>query len=233
MKLMPLTTGRLITDLKQYSPIRRTPVITDEPVLSCVHGDNSELIGHVARLYLRQGMTVCDVTYGRGIFWQRTDMTQFDFRASDISPQGKDISKMDFRELKYDGESVDACVFDPPYLSRSGKNSVYARHYKTELAGKNYDEMMGLYEAGMKDCHRVLKKDGLLMVKCADEIQTSRFRPAHCDVLNVAMKLGMEAIDLFVLMRNQSGMVGSPAQRHSRRNHSYLWVFAKVQGTVK
>jgi hypothetical protein len=222
---------RLIADIQPYNPTHRQPVISDDPIVSCVHGENSDLIAQVARLYLRTGMTIADVTFARGMFWQAVDVAPFDFLPSDISPQGKGVRKMDFRKLDYADESIDVAVFDPPYLSRSGTNSVYARRYQTHLAGKSYSEMLALYVAGMKECRRVVKTGGLLWVKCADEIQTSKFKAAHCDILDAARGMGFEAVDLFVLMRTASGMLSSPAQRHSRRNHSYLWIFEKGQNS--
>jgi len=218
---------RLINDLKPCIQKARSPILTDEPVLSCIQGDNADLIAHVARLYLRDGSTVADVTAGRMIFWQRIDTKRWDFRPSDIAPQIKGVRRMDFRRLNYADGSIDTVVFDPPYLSRSGENAAYEHRYRASAAGKCHAEMMGIYAAGMKEAHRALKDGGLLWVKCADEVESGQFRPGHCDVLDVGRKIGFNPVDLFVLVRSTGTMHRYPAQYHSRRNHSYLWVLQK------
>jgi hypothetical protein len=51
----------------------------DEPVLTCIQGDNSDLIAVVARLYLPKGCRVADITYGRGVFWRRVNLADYRF----------------------------------------------------------------------------------------------------------------------------------------------------------
>lgn len=50
---------------------------------TAVTGANADLIADAARLYLRPGDKVADVTYGRGVFWRKLDLTSVDFHPSD------------------------------------------------------------------------------------------------------------------------------------------------------
>ena len=83
-------------------------------VTSAVVGKNHHLVAKVSRLYLRPGMVVADVTYGKGGFWKSTDTTIYDFRPSDIT------TGTDFRDLPYLDESS-LCVGAGPALSHQSK----------------------------------------------------------------------------------------------------------------
>ena len=55
-----------------------------KPVLSVCTTDNACLMAAAAQLYLRPDMRVADVTYGRGVFWRKIDVSRFRFAGSDV-----------------------------------------------------------------------------------------------------------------------------------------------------
>jgi hypothetical protein len=68
-----------------------------EPVFNCIQGTNADLIAAVARLYLKKGNRVADITFGPGVFWQNLNLTDYLFYKSDkITCPG---SPHDFRKL--------------------------------------------------------------------------------------------------------------------------------------
>src|SRR6516225_1488775 len=50
-------------------------------------GSNADLLVDVARLYIPDGALVADVTWGHGIFWQKTDTSRFTLVGSDVAPE--------------------------------------------------------------------------------------------------------------------------------------------------
>ena len=48
-------------------------------VYTSVCGDNSDLMERIAKLYFRPGYRIADVTYGRGVFWRKIDITRILF----------------------------------------------------------------------------------------------------------------------------------------------------------
>ena len=54
-----------------------------EPVYTCVQGTNADLIAAVARLYLKKGDRLADITFGRGVFWQKLNLSDYLFYKSD------------------------------------------------------------------------------------------------------------------------------------------------------
>lgn len=201
---------------------------TEKPMgaYSAIICDNDELVEQAASLYLKNGYRVADVTWGKGVFWRRLDLTRYDFHKSDIitCPQ----AKYDFRNLPYKSSSFDVVVLDPPYCHNPGEMIVDANYQnKATTKGLYHKDIIELYRNGMKEACRILKDGGTLWVKCKDEIESSYQRWSHVEILDIALKLGMYGKDLFVLIQKSNPVIQHAAQQHSRKNHSYLWIFKK------
>jgi hypothetical protein len=93
-----------------------------------------------------------------------------------------------------------------------------------------HDDILDLYTSGMSEAWRVLKWGGYLWVKCKDELESSTQRWSHIELFLIAVELGFYAKDLFILTQTQNPIIQHKAQQHSRKNHSYLWVFEKLSG---
>lgn len=77
---------------------------------------------------------------------------------------------MDFRNLPFDDETFWHVVFDPPHLSRLGRDSFMAQKYG-RLTPSWEDDIA----AGFAECFRVLKPHGTLIFKWnEDQIPVSR-----------------------------------------------------------
>jgi hypothetical protein len=198
----------------------------DEPVYSCVQGTNADLIATVARLYLNQGDRVADITYGQGAFWQKFSVPDHLFSRSDrITCPG---SPHDFRRLPYADSRFDVVVFDPPYAHHADTMRIEQSYNNSAITPKHrHREIMDLYRLGMAEAKRILKPDGTLWVKCADEVENCRQRRGHVEVFQIAADLGLQDEDLFILMQEGRPVTNTTKQQHARKNCSFLWVFRK------
>lgn len=207
-------------------------------VLTAHVGTNDDLILEVAKLYLRPGMKVADVTYGKGRFWQKANPHDLGIELfmSDLYPDSDfAVEKYDFTKLPYEDKSFDVVVLDPPYMHGQGtgkgvKESISKVYNNNATGGKGWShkKTLGLYYDGMSEAARVVKSGGQAWVKCQDEIESGKQQWTHVELLGFAGSLGLKAHDLFVLV-----FPGKPAQRqaeqyHARKNHSYLLIFEKV-----
>jgi hypothetical protein len=200
--------------------------VDGEPVFNCVRGTNADLIAAVARLYLKKGDRLADITFGRGVFWRKLNLADYLFYKSDkITCPG---SSHDFRKLPYPDGRFDVVVFDPPY-AHDGYTMKNAPRYQlaSGAGGLPHREIMDLYRLGMAEAKRILMPGGTLWVKCADEVESHRQRRGHVEVFQVAQDLGLTDEDLFVLMQDRPPVPTKRRQRHARKNCSYLWVFRK------
>lgn len=220
-----------MANAKRKSP---TGISTNDLVFSAHLGTNDEIFPSILSLYVPVGSRVADVTYGKGVFWRNVPKGQYDVLATDIS------TGTDCRELPYDDSSIGCVVFDPPYMHTPGGTAHaghqnyegYYKNNKGTVSVKKYHEaVLELYFTGAREAFRVLRRNGVYIVKCQDEVCANRQRLTHVELINELERIGFVAEDLFVVVRkNKPGVSRLVNQRHARKNHSYFIVFVKPKG---
>ncbi len=214
---------------------RKSPdgISTNDLVFSAYVGTNDEVFPYVLSLYVAPGSVVADVTYGRGVFWRNVPRDAYKLLASDLE------SGVDCRNLPYQNECIDCVVFDPPYMHTPGgtahvNHQNYESYYKNNRANsekKYHEAVLDLYFAAAREAWRVLKQEGIYIVKCQDEVCANQQRLTHVEVINELQTYGFVTEDLFVVMRNgKPGVSRILTQAHARKNHSYFLVFRKPKG---
>jgi hypothetical protein len=202
------------------------------PVLTSYHSNNDHLMAEVARLFFRPGDRIADVTFGRGRFWRKVDLGQYDFHPSDLLTVPE--HPYDFRYLPYRSGEFDVHLLDPPYIHQrrgQARLPIYGADYKNAETTRrfSYAAIIQLFRDGMGEGHRILRQGGLMLVKCQDQIdEAGRQRMAHIEVHDIAVKeLGMEVEELFILTQKSQLLQFGRSPRHARKNHSYLWALRK------
>lgn len=219
---------------------RKTPKgkTTSDLICSAHVGLNDELFPNVLALHVPEGSLVADVTFGKGIFWKRVRDDAYRVLATDIK------TGTDCRRLPYDDESIDCVVLDPPYMeglfrahqhSLAGKGT-YTAFRETYSNGKSdsaarpkyHAAVLSLYFQAGLEAFRVLRENGVFIVKCQDEVSANIQNLTHVELINEFASQGFYAKDLFVLIRSNKPAVSRILrQRHARKNHSYFLVFVK------
>lgn len=187
---------------------------------------NGALMAAVAQLWIKPDDVVADVTYGEGLFWTR-------YRPEHLIAHDKyTLDGVDFCRLPEETASVDVVVFDPPYVSKGGRDTSgipeMDSRYGLQGAPRTPALLVDLIAKGMTEADRVLRPGGCLLVKTMDYVSSGRMVWGRRSVVTVATDLlGMEQVDEFV---HHSGTGPQPKGRrqvHSRRAHSFLVVFEK------
>lgn len=70
---------------------------------------------------------------------------------------------MDFTDMPFKNNRFKLIVFDPPHMKTLGDNSWMAKKY-----GRLPKNWQPLIRDGLKECFRVLRKDGILIFKWSD-----------------------------------------------------------------
>lgn len=220
-------------------PKRKSPAgtATNDLVLSAYQSSNDEVFPHVLSLYVAPGSTVADTTYGKGVFWKRVPKFSYRLLKTDIQ------DGTDARNLPYEDRSIDCVVFDPPYMHTPGGSTHvghqnYEDYYRNNQAngtGKKYHEaVLDLYFTAATEAYRVLRHEGIYIVKCQDEVCANKQRLTHVEIINELATSGFVIEDLFiVLRRNRPGVSRVVRQLHARKNHSYFLVFRKSGGKTR
>jgi len=225
-------------------------------IFSSYVADNSVVFPRVLELHVPKGSLVADVTFGKGVFWKNVPPEDYRLLPSDIDAKEKYSPRLnvpiatgvDSRRLPYEDESIDAIIFDPPYmeglyrphqdhLAGSGTHHAFRHHYSngmaTDSGPKWHDAVLDMYVKSGHEAYRVLKKDGTMIVKCQDEVSANTQRLTHVEIISAYEKLGFYTKDLFVVIRsNKAGVSRLMKQEHARKNHSYFLVFKKMRSRV-
>jgi transcriptional regulator with XRE-family HTH domain len=205
---------------------------TNNLVFSAQQGANDGLFAEIISLYVADGSRVADITYGKGVFWKRVPENKYNLLKSDLK------DGVDSRKLPYENASLDCVVFDPPYMHTPGgtahaNHQNYEGYYKNNerpkgITQKYHEAVLELYYKTGEEVHRVLEDQGILILKCGDEVCANRQRLTHVEIINEYERKGFIIEDLFVLVRsNRPGVSRVIKQVHARKNHSYFLVFRK------
>lgn len=216
---------------------RRSPrgVSTNELIFSAYQETNDRVFPLILSLYVAPGSVVADITFGKGVFWKNVPKNKYKLHATDIR------TGFDCRKLPYENGSIDSVVFDPPYMHTPGgtahlNHQNYEQYYqnnatKRDTLQKYHEAVLDLYFQTGREAFRVLKDEGIFIVKCCDEVCANRQRLTHVELVNEFASIGFGVEDLFVIMRNnRPGVSRMLSQVHARKNHSYFLVFRKSLG---
>lgn len=210
-------------------------------ILSSYTRNNEEIFPLILSLYVPIGSTIADVTYGKGVFWKKVNQNDYTLLFSDIK------TGVDCRSLPYENQSIDCVVIDPPYmegfyrrntahLAGNGTFSAFREAYsdgsiypQKEGTPKYHDAVLDMYYSAGYEALRVLKRKGILIIKCQDEVSANKQHLTHVEIINEYTKHNLIVEDLFVMIRNNKPNISTlKRQVHARKNHSYFLVFRKI-----
>ncbi|MCB8950915.1 MAG: site-specific DNA-methyltransferase [Ardenticatenales bacterium] len=215
---------------------------TSDLVVSAYVGGNAEVFPRILALHIPPGAVIADVTYGKGVFWRNVPQGLYTIKATDIA------MGVDCRHLPYPDTSIDCVVLDPPYMegfyrransqkAGSGSHTAFREAYsngdevnrdKRQGTAKWHGAVTDMYFRSGCEAFRVLKKKGVLIAKCQDEVSAGKQWLTHVEIINEYERLGFYTKDLFVVVRNNRPAVSRlKKQVHARKNHSYFLVFIK------
>jgi len=214
-------------------------VATSDVIVSAHIGGNAEVFKQILDLHVPKGSIVADVTWGKGVFWQNVSAEDYEVKASDLK-----LNKIDCRKLPYIEASIDCVVLDPPYmeglfrrsadhLAGGGTHAAFREHYSNgdtveSTSPKWHAAVLDLYFKAGREAQRVLKDQGVFIVKCQDEVSANRQNLTHVELIIEFEKLGFYTKDLFVVVRHNRPVISRlKKQVHARKNHSYFLVFVK------
>lgn len=213
---------------------------TSNVTMSAHLSGNAEVFPQILDLHVPDGAVIADVTFGGGVFWKKVDLDKYKLLATDIA------DGIDCRDLPYEETSLDALVLDPPYMegllrnnashkAGDGTHSAFRIYYSNgdekSIAGapKWHAAVTDLYYKASDEAFRVLKDNGVFIVKCQDEVSANKQWLTHVEIINYCESLGFYTKDLFVVVRsNKAGVSRIKKQVHARKNHSYFLVFIKL-----
>lgn len=199
-------------------------------VFKSVYENQSDILRAIVALHCHDGFEA-DITYGNGAFYKEIASPSLRF---DIDPQAPGVVQASSDCLPLANASIGSIVFDPPFLTyvRAGRegngNMIMAKRFSGYWT---YGELESHYRATLKECARVLKKNGVMVFKCQDIIHNHRMHCTHANVIGWAEEHGLQLLDLFILPagRRLPAPNRKGTQKHARIFHSYFLVLRKAK----
>ena len=117
-------------------------------------------------------------------------------------------------------------------MAGGGSHAAFRENYSNGNATKGgpkwHAAVTDLYFKAGAEAWRVLRDDGVLIVKCQDEVSANKQWFTHVEIINEYARIGFYAKDLFVVVRTNRPVVARlKKQVHARKNHSYFLIFIK------
>jgi len=134
--------------------------------------------------------------------------------------------------MDYEDQTFDAVVLDPPYVSvggrsTSGINGMHAA-YGMDGAPLTPQGVQDDINAGLVECFRVVKKGGIVLVKCQSYVTSGKLWPGTFLTWEFAGKCGFQLVDHLVHVAGPRPQPeGRGPQKHARRNSSDLLVLRR------
>ena len=139
---------------------------------------------------------------------------------------------MDSQELKFNDNSIRSIMFDPPFLFRNQKSNNNDKMCDRFSYFKTFQELLNMYNNSLKEFHRVMENNGILIFKCQDMTGGSGSRPFFCshnEIINMASKIGFTLKDIGIVVSTKRIIRDAKEQGCFRKIHCFFLIFKKCK----
>ena len=200
------------------------------PLPSVWDGDDAALLERLLAFYPRtRPKRILDATVNGGRFWRGSSRSVI---GMDIEAKHRPALVGDNTAMPFRSGSLDVVVYDPPHIPNQGKDNLKDFNTRFGLTLKSSKEngytFTHTYPPFVREAHRVLKSEGILLCKITDYVHDHQYQWAHVEFVQAARAVGFTACDCIVKIRK--GPIIDPKWKvahHSRRQHCYWLVFRK------
>lgn len=201
-----------------------------------------EIIQNILKLYNEERPIECDITYSIGNFYKENKFKDEDGNVVtihleqpkykfDLYPQTEDTIKLETEGvILLDDNSVSSIMFDPPFIIHGGSEIKDTSRTVNRFSGYvNREALYRSYYLWIKECYRVLKPDGILILKHQDCISSQCFMTSVEYSWLVADSVGFNTVDSFTLLAKSRIKGKIKQQLHARRYDSVFKVLKKTK----
>ena len=194
-------------------------------LIKSISYNQDSIIQSIIELYIPEGKIELDPCYGKGCFYKSGKIQTPKYRF-DIRPAVNEVKPCNCKNLPFEDNSINSIIFDPPFIAYPGKNLI--KKLKRYGTFRTYNDLKNMYKESFKEFYRILKRDGILIIKCQDATFGRDIIFIHIDdVIIPCRQIGFKEVDLFILLSKGRIENRDGKQRHSRKYHCYFIVFKK------
>lgn len=200
------------------------------PLPSVWEGEDAELLERLLQFYPRRApRRILDATLNGGRFWRGSKRKVIGL---DIERSHRPMVVADNTRAPFKDGFFDVVVYDPPHIPNQGKDHQKDFNVRFGLGARSPKErgytFSHTYPPFVREAHRILRPEGVLLCKITDYIHDHRYQWAHVELVQAAKDAGFKACDCIIKVRK--GPIIDPKWKvahHSRRQHCYWLVFRK------
>ena len=186
--------------------------------------NQDEILTNILRLYVKRKTFDCDLTYSVGNFYNCIPTPEYKF---DKFPVKEDVIPLDRINEVINHDSLQSVIVDLPFIIKSDNAAINSKVCKRFNYFHTLNELYETNEYMLNLSYQLLERGGYLIIKTMDitygkQVWVSDF------VVNKAIEIGFQLEDKFILLAN-TRMIKTiyDYQTHSRKFHSYFFVFKK------
>jgi hypothetical protein len=206
-----------------------------------VLGKDPEVLEQLLELHAVPHPRILDTTYGLGVMWRgiedRWKPVRMDLdpeRGLDFIGNFLDMGLAHYARRGNSGaptwfpELYDVVIWDPPHITDAGKNSTMRSLYGLGSPGLRANNISHFYAPFLEQAKLVLKENGVILSKLADQVHSARHQWQQVDFINAVRIAGMTPCDMIVKADPRAGtLMGNwRTVRHTRNAHCY-WIVVR------
>lgn len=209
-------------------------------IIKSINYDQHEIIRDILLLHNNGDNIDCDITYSKGNFYgtfNDSNGNEFEIKPPtykfDVVPLFDDVEKIEpLGKIPLEDGSIKCLMVDLPFVVTSptapslsaSSGNIIARRFAFYGSEK---ELLESYRHWIAEGYRVLEPNGIMIFKCQPIINCNTQWINHVYSCNIAEQIGFYIKDEFMLLA-KSRLIGKVKnQCHSRKYHSYFYVFSK------
>jgi len=191
-------------------------------------GSSARLLNKILTVLLPGTVSVLDVTWGHGKFWTPEMRGRYRVTGYDLDPSLAKDGVHDFTKLPDRDNAHDVVIFDPPYQTDAGEDSVIDARFGSY---PSVADLKAAVEAGVQEAARVSRVG--FVVKVMDHIHSSRLVRMTSWVEAAATPLDLyDMVYLESPSKIEDGRWKKNGQQLSVRSTATTWLVFRHDGPV-
>lgn len=207
-------------------------------MVKSINKNQEEILNDILTLYNNSERICLDCTYSKGVFY-KSGLVKEPRHKTDLFPVTMDTVQSSSDNLPFGDESMKCIVFDPPFMiggrtfreNKEGSSMLLKRF----SIYHSFQELKDHYYNTLKELYRILKKDGIVIMKLQNTISSGKQHFSHFYTLKSALEIGYYPVDEFILLsKGKMTSFGGRwnTQRHAMKYHSFFLVLKKCRQKV-